>query len=49
MIVPSAEENLLMAICEDGPSIGNEESADESVKRSSDRIESEEAKRTNCG
>ncbi|KAG2327860.1 hypothetical protein Bca52824_010588 [Brassica carinata] len=49
VIVPSAEETLQMGNREDGPSIGNEKSADERVKRSCDGNESEEAKRAKCG
>ena len=49
MIVHSAEETLQMGNHEDGPSIENEEAADEVGKMSSDGIESGEAKRTKCG
>lgn len=49
VIVPSAEQTLQLGNREDGPSIGNGESADERVKRSSDMIESEEAKRAKSG
>ncbi|KAG2247919.1 hypothetical protein Bca4012_088848 [Brassica carinata] len=45
MIVHSAEETLQMGNREDGPSIENEEAADEVGKRSFDGIESGEAKR----
>ncbi|KAG2247914.1 hypothetical protein Bca52824_087542 [Brassica carinata] len=48
MIVHSAEETLQMGNHEDGPSIENEEAADEVGKMSSDGIESGEAKRAKC-
>ncbi|KAL0835765.1 hypothetical protein Bca101_087654 [Brassica carinata] len=48
MIVHSAEETLQMGNREDGPSIENEEAADEVGKRSFDGIESGEAKRAKC-
>ncbi|XP_013671877.1 uncharacterized protein LOC106376359 [Brassica napus] len=49
MIAHSAEETLQMGNHEDGPSIENEEAADEVGKMSSDGIESGEAKRAKCG
>ncbi|KAG2262740.1 hypothetical protein Bca52824_069819 [Brassica carinata] len=47
--VPSAKETSQLGNREDGPSVGNEESADGAVKRSSDGIESAEAKRAKYG
>ncbi|KAF3547478.1 hypothetical protein DY000_02003370 [Brassica cretica] len=49
VIVHSAEETLQMGNREDGPSIENEEAADEVGKRGSDGIESVEAKCAKCG
>ncbi|KAG2297614.1 hypothetical protein Bca52824_044283 [Brassica carinata] len=49
VIVHSAEETLQMGNREDGPSIENEEAADEVGKMGSDGIESVEAKRAKCG
>lgn len=46
---PPAYETLQLDDPDDGPSIGDDESAHERVKRSSDMIESEEAKRAKCG
>ncbi|KAL0875482.1 hypothetical protein Bca101_025187 [Brassica carinata] len=47
--VPSAKETSQLGNREDGPSVGNEESADGAVKRSSDGIESAEAKACKYG
>lgn len=49
VIVPNAKETLQMGNAEGGSSTGVEESADGRVKRGSDRVVSEEAKRPKCG
>ena len=49
VIVPAVEETLQMGKRVDGPSSEHEDSVDEAVKRSFDRDESGEAKRTKCG
>lgn len=49
VVVPPAAESLQLGNHSEGASTGNEEPADERVKRSTDVIVAEEAKRAKCG